>query len=187
MPSAEFLHLRRALGRNRRPPGEVDVSCFRKALERSAFPVAEDVRVEPAHIGGVPGAWLSPPCRRDDRAVLYLHGGGYVMGSSITHGRLAGDIAIAVGVPVFIADYRLAPEHPFPAALEDAVHAYGSLRGRFGSESIAVVGDSAGGGLAGATLPAIRDRGRPQPAPTACLAPLLDLCLRTAHDEPLAR
>jgi monoterpene epsilon-lactone hydrolase len=186
MPSAEFLRLRTVLERNRRPPGVVDVSDFRTALERSAFPVAEDVRVEPAHIDGVRGTWLSPPCRRDDRAVLYLHGGGYVMGSPTTHGRLAGDIAIAVGVPVFVADYRLAPEHPFPAALEDAVRAYRWLRGRFGSASIAVVGDSAGGGLTVATLLAIRDRGWPQPATAVCLSPWLDLSLRTYNDESLA-
>jgi acetyl esterase/lipase len=186
MPSPEFLRLRTVLERNRRPPGVVDVSCFRTALERSAFPVAEDVRVEPAQIGGVPGAWLSPPCRRDDRAVLYLHGGGYVMGSPTTHGRLAGDIAIAVGVPVFVADYRLAPEHRFPAALEDAVRAYRWLRGRFGSDSIAVVGDSSGGGLTVATLLAIRDRGWPQPAAAACLSPWLDLSLTTHDDQSLA-
>jgi epsilon-lactone hydrolase len=185
MPSPEFLRLRTALERNRRSPGKVDVSGFRTALEGSAFPVAEGVRLEPARIAGVSGAWLSPPRRRDDRAVLYLHGGGYVMGSPTTHGRLAGDIAIAAEVPVFVADYRLAPEHPFPAALDDALHAYRWLRGRFGSERIAVVGDSAGGGLTVATLLAIRDRGWPQPATAVCLSPWLDLSLTTHDDQSL--
>jgi acetyl esterase/lipase len=186
VPSAEFIRLRKALEHNRRPPGEVDVADFRAALERSAFPVDEDVRVEPARLGGVAGAWLSPPCHRDDRALLYLHGGGFVMGSPTTHGRLAGDVAIAAGAPAFVADYRLAPEHPFPAALDDALRAYRGLSDRLGSAKIAVVGDSAGGGLAVATLLAIRDRGWPQPATAACLSPWLDLTLTTHDDQSLA-
>ena len=92
MPSAEFIRLRKALEHNRRPPGEVDVADFRAALERSAFPVDEGVRVEPAQLGGVAGAWLSPKCHRDDRALLYLHGGGFVIGRASCRERVCHNV-----------------------------------------------------------------------------------------------
>jgi phosphinothricin tripeptide acetyl hydrolase len=108
--------------------------------------------------------------------VLYLHGGGYVIGSPRSHRHLAAAIARAAGTAVLLADYRLAPEHPFPAALDDAVAAYQWLLGHgLAPGRIVVAGDSAGGGLTVATLLALRDRGLPRPAGGVCISPWVDL------------
>jgi acetyl esterase/lipase len=116
------------------------------------------------------------PNSAPDRVLLYLHGGGYVMGSPRTHRELATRIACEAAARVLLLDYRLAPEHPFPAALEDATAAYRWLRGRgVDARSIAVAGDSAGGGLTLATLMALRDAGESLPACAVCLSPWTDL------------
>src|SRR4029079_371405 len=99
------------------------------------------------------------------RAVLYLHGGGYAIGSINTHRRLAYDISAASAARVLLIDYRLAPEHPFPAALEDATRAWQWLMQQgFAGARLAIAGDSAGGGLALATLVNLRDKRLPPPA-----------------------
>jgi len=142
----------------------------------AAFAVPADVRVEPTRAGPVPAAWISTPGARDDAALLYLHGGGYLLGSVRTHTELCGRIARATGVRVLAIDYRLAPEHPFPAAVEDAVAAHRWLLGRGLEPSrLAVGGDSAGGGLALATLVALRDARERLPACAFCLSPYADL------------
>jgi phosphinothricin tripeptide acetyl hydrolase len=108
--------------------------------------------------------------------VLYLHGGGFVMGSPVTHRKLAGDISRASGARVLLLDYRLAPEHPNPAATDDGVQAYRWLLEQ-GVEpgSVAVAGDSAGGGLTVAVLLALRDAGAPMPAAAVCISPWVDM------------
>jgi len=139
------------------------------------------LEVEVTTVAGRPAEWLVPDGAGRDRVVLYLHGGGYCMGSLDTHRGLAGSIALASGIAVLNLDYRLAPEHPFPAALDDAVSAYLELLGGedVGSartpQQLAIAGDSAGGGLAVATLLALRDAGSPLPAAGACLSPWVDL------------
>jgi acetyl esterase/lipase len=115
----------------------------------------------------------------DDRAVLYLHGGGYTMGSCNTHRALGARLAVVSRAPVLIIDYRLAPEHPFPAALEDALAAYRWLiePGR-PVHSITLAGDSAGGGLVIATAIALRDQGDRLPAAIVCMSPWADLAVQ---------
>src|SRR6204780_5323679 len=140
------------------------------------FPVADDVKCEPVNAGGVKAEWVTAPGADAGRAVLYLHGGGYVIGSINTHRDLAGRISSAAKARVLLIDYRLAPEHPFPAAVEDSVAAYRYMLAQgLKATRIAVAGDSAGGGLTAATLVAIRDAKLPVPAAGALLSPWVDL------------
>jgi acetyl esterase/lipase len=114
-------------------------------------PAAETVRYEPGEVGGVPGWWCRPARADAAGAVLYLHGGGYVLGSAAAYRNFVGQIAARAGAPVFIADYALAPERPYPAAADDVRALYRGLLA-LGFERIALCGDSAGGGLALALL-----------------------------------
>jgi acetyl esterase/lipase len=140
------------------------------------FPVEADIKREAVTAGGIPAEWVSAPDVDAGRAVLYLHGGGYVIGSINTHRSLAARISRASRARVLVIDYRLAPEHPHPAAVEDAVAGYRfMLAGGLQPARIAVAGDSAGGGLTVATLVAIRDAKLPLPAAGACLSPWVDL------------
>ena len=113
---------------------------------------AEGVIYTNAMVGDVSGVWCTPARPTSEAAILYLHGGAYVMGSAHAYRHFVGQIASRTGVAAFIPDYRLAPEHPFPAAVEDVSATYRRLAGKFGSERMAIVGDSAGGGLALACL-----------------------------------
>ncbi len=137
---------------------------------------ARGVAVTPIPDGNIKGEWLRPAGSVDDRAILYLHGGGYFMGSCNTHRSTVSRIAKAGRINALSLEYRLAPEHPFPAALEDAVAAYKWLLNEgFQPYNIAVVGDSAGGGLAIATLLSLRDEGVPLPRVGVCISPWADL------------
>jgi epsilon-lactone hydrolase len=142
----------------------------------SASPPPDGFIVESVSLGGRAAEWLIPGGVQTDAAVLYLHGGGYCIGSLDTHRALGGRIAIAAGCQVATLDYRLAPEHPFPAAVDDAAAAYLELlaQGRR-PERLAIAGDSAGGGLTMAVLLALRKAGAPQPAAAVCLSPWVDL------------
>ena len=111
-------------------------------------PPADGVDYSESSVGGVPGIWCVPTAHQAAAALLYLHGGGFVFGSARAYRHLVGQIAARAGVSAFVADYRLAPEHEFPAALDDARAAYRALAARFGTGRVALVGDSAGGGLA---------------------------------------
>jgi len=169
------------LWRRRHPglrPGPDSYRGVRRLLESSAarVRVPPDIHVEPTRAGGVPGEWVTAPGARADRALLYLHGGGYVAGSPASHRALTAAISRAARIRVLAIDYRLAPEHPFPAALDDAVAAYTWLLGQgFSARSIAVGGDSAGGGLTAALLVRLRDEGRPLPAAAFMFSPWTDL------------
>jgi acetyl esterase/lipase len=116
---------------------------------------ADGVTYEPATVGGVAGVWCRPKDARTDAAILYLHGGAYVLGSSVGYRNLAGQIAARSTTQVFVADYRRAPEQPFPAAVDDSVAAYNGLV-ELGLRAIAVAGDSAGGALSLATIASTR-------------------------------
>lgn len=147
-----------------------------EALATALFPVAADIRVEPTSAGGVPAEWVEAPEIDRHRVLLYLHGGGYTSGSPATHRDLAGRLSRAAGVRVLNVDYRLAPEHPHPAAVEDATAAYRWLLDRgVDAAGAAVAGDSAGGGLTLATLVALRDEGAPLPAAAVGISPWVDL------------
>jgi len=140
------------------------------------FPVDADTKCEPVQAGSVKAEWVSTPGADQGRAVLYLHGGGYVIGSINTHRALAARLSRAAKARVLVIDYRLAPEHPHPAAVEDAVAAYRwMLSTGLKPTRIAVAGDSAGGGLTVATLVAIRDAKLATPGAGACLSPWVDL------------
>jgi epsilon-lactone hydrolase len=123
-----------------------------------------------------------------EQAILYLHGGGYCRGSIRSHAGLAGRLAEASGADVYLFDYRLAPEHPFPAALEDALAAFRWLTGHAGyaPHSTALVGDSAGGGLAVAVLLTLRSSGLGLPASAALISPWLDMRVEHAGSRPTA-
>lgn len=124
--------------------------------------------------GGSPAEWTLAPRGRGQATILYLHGGSYALGSPRSHRHLAGAIGHAAGMAVLTPDYRRAPEHPFPAAVEDAVRTYRWLR-ETRAGPLAVVGDSAGGGLAIATMLALRAAGERLPGAAVCLSPWVDL------------
>ncbi|MEH6543596.1 MAG: alpha/beta hydrolase [Porticoccaceae bacterium] len=131
-----------------------------------------------ATVGGVPGEWQNPAVGDSGKVVLYLHGGGYALGSPASHRTLAGCLADLSYCRTFIADYRLGPEHPFPAAVEDGVAAYKGLLDE-GHEpgQIFIAGDSAGGGLTVAILVSAKAQGLPLPAAGICISPWVDLTL----------
>ena len=159
-------------------PREQSFAEQRAALESltGMAPRPEDVTFTPFQVGGRPAEWVAAPGASDARALLYLHGGGYCVGSINTHRHLAADLSRAAGLRVLVLDYRLAPEHPFPAAVDDAVAAYRFLLDSgLDRRALAIAGDSAGGGLTAATLLALRDADLPLPAAAALLSPWLDL------------
>jgi epsilon-lactone hydrolase len=129
--------------------------------------------------GGVKAEWVSVPASRADRGVLYLHGGGYRVGSPATYRHFTWRVAAAARARLLVVDYRLAPEHPFPAALNDALCAYRWLLAA-GPRRLAIIGDSAGGGLALALLLKLRDDCLPLPAGAVALSPWTDLALTGA-------
>jgi epsilon-lactone hydrolase len=142
----------------------------------SALRGADDVTCTPVDASGVRAEWIVPPGAAAERVLLYLHGGGYVVCSVSTHRELISRLARAAAVRALGVDYRLAPEHPFPAAVEDATTAYRWLVAHgTAPRRIAIAGDSAGGGLTLATLVALRDAGDPLPAAAVCLSPWVDL------------
>jgi acetyl esterase/lipase len=157
---------------------DMDLPTMRNLFEEWHIPTAEPTGVsyEEADAGGVPALWCIPAGGAADRVLLYLHGGGFVVGSIATHRKIAGHLAKAVGVRVMVIDYRRAPEHPFPAQVEDAVTAYRWLLAQ-GVEPghIATTGDSAGGNLAISLVLKVRDDGLPLPAAILPMSPWLDM------------
>ena len=140
------------------------------------FLVPDDVAQEVIDADGVPAEFLVAPGAADDRVVLYLHGGGYVIGSIKSHRYLMQNISRHAGVKTLGLDYRLAPENPFPAAVEDATKAYCWLLAQgYKAKNIAIAGDSAGGGLTLATLVNLRDKGIDLPAAGVLISPWADL------------
>ncbi|WP_440641430.1 alpha/beta hydrolase [Bradyrhizobium sp. PUT101] len=136
---------------------------------------------------GVDGEWIVPARAPRDRAILYLHGGGFRMGSMASHRDLIARMAEASGCRVLAIDYRLAPEHRFPAALDDALQAFGFLLYQgLKPKQIALAGDSAGGNLVLATMLAARDRGQPLPAAGVLMSPWTDLAATGASYESRA-
>lgn len=143
----------------------------------STLPVDGALAFEERSIGAVDGVWLEDPSGSDS-VLLYLHGGAYVVGTAFGYRSLSGNLARAAGTSLFSPEYRLAPEHPYPAAIDDALASYrGLLEAGYTSERIVVAGDSAGGGLAAALLVAIKHAGLPQPAGAWLLSPWADLAV----------
>ena len=143
------------------------------------FQLPMDVRCDSVDAGGVPAEWIATPGVVAERVIYYLHGGGYVMGSVNTHREMVSRLSRAANARVLILDYRLAPENPFPAAVDDSTTAYRWLLSNGVDPSrLVIAGESAGGGLTVATLVALRDAGEPLPAAGICLSPWVDMeCL----------
>jgi monoterpene epsilon-lactone hydrolase len=163
-------------------------------VRRAAMDAAEAALALPSGItasawqsGSTSGLLLSNAGTEGGRMILFLHGGGFVMGSPKSHRNLAAAIALAARSNALLVDYRLAPEHPFPAGLDDALAAYATLLETTGPNSIAIVGDSAGGGLAVSTTIAARMRGLRLPAALVCLSPWLDLTCPAPTERELER
>jgi acetyl esterase/lipase len=155
-----------------------DIATMRETMDAmlTLMPPAEDMTFAPVDAGGVPAEWSSADVADSGRVVIYFHGGAYVMGSVATHRNLVAHIARRSGARVLNVDYRLGPEHPFPAAVEDAVAAYRFvLASGVPAARIAIAGDSAGGGLTAACLVALRDAGETLPGAAVCISPWLDL------------
>jgi acetyl esterase/lipase len=133
-------------------------------------------KIEKVSFNGISAEWICTKEAHERRVILYLHGGGYNVGSPNTHRELAAHISMASGAKILLPDYRLAPEHPFPSALEDATSAYRWLlnTGLTGGD-ISIAGDSSGGGLSIATSISLRDAGEPSPASIVCISPWTDL------------
>jgi acetyl esterase/lipase len=162
------------------PPKKLNLAKERAESDELSkmFKPLTELKNTPVDVNGVPGEWITPPQVSSGHTILYLHGGYYLSGSIQSHRNLAGNIAAAAQARALIIAYRLAPEHPFPAGLDDALTAYSwllALGTRPGQ--IFLAGDSAGGGLVLATLLALRDRGEPLPAAGVCLSPVTNLTM----------
>lgn len=151
------------------------------------LPPVEGVTTTEIDIAGLPSVRIEPDGAPDDRVILYLHGGGYCLGSRGSHGPIVASLAKASGLLTLLPEYRLAPEHPYPAAVEDARAAYSwVLEQGFDPSRIALAGESAGGGLIGALLIALRDAGEPLPSSATLISPWCDLsALGEVSDEAL--
>lgn len=178
MASSQSEQLRAMLRSVKDAPPATTIEEQRANLENltGQAQLPEGTEVSEVTADNVPGEWVSAPNAATDRVVLYLHGGAYLLGSPKTHRELVARISMAAGVRALLIDYRLAPEHPFPAAVEDAVASYRwLLNSGIAPEHIVISGDSAGGGLSMATLLALHDAGDPLPAGAALLSPWTDL------------
>lgn len=157
---------------------EISVENIRNGLEQLAImtKLPKDVKCEPINVMGVPAEWITTPESIKEKVVLYLHGGGWIAGSINTHRDLASRISRASKTRILIIDYRLAPEHPYPAGLEDSITAYKWLINveKIVPNNVVIAGDSAGGGLTIGCLIALRDEGVPLPAAAVCLSPGVD-------------
>ncbi len=164
------------------PGNEFDLEGLRQGMGIRQEPADPNVKCVKTQVGQIPCEWVIAPGARTDLRLLYLHGGGFVSGSGANYLPLAAAISAAAGCAVLLPDYRLAPEHPFPAGLEDCLAAFewmvengpdgaGTARATF------IAGDSAGGGLTLAALLALRDRGRPLPDGGIPMSAFADLTL----------
>jgi monoterpene epsilon-lactone hydrolase len=160
--------------------GGGDVQTVRKAFNElmAQVPVAPDIQQKPVEIGGVTGVEVTIQGKEAENVILYFHGGVYVIGTATASVPLVGDLARRAGAKGITLDYRLAPEHPYPAAVEDARAAYEGLVAQgIAPDQIALAGESAGGGLAVATLLALREAGVPLPCCGYLMSPYVDLTL----------
>jgi monoterpene epsilon-lactone hydrolase len=177
MPSRQLQMIIETL-RSRPAMADLSIEDQRAAFDAlaSQFPLAEDVRRDPVDAAGVPAEWITTPEALHERGIYYLHGGGYTLGSINTHREIISRLSRAARARALAIDYRLAPEHPFPAAVEDSTAAYRWLLAiGVDPARLVIAGDSAGGGLTVATLVALRDAGDPLPAAAVCLSPWVDL------------
>ncbi len=175
MADTEISAIRAILASRPRP---LDLAGRRKRLDEvfGSFPLADGAHAKPADAGGVPTEWTSTSSADQSRVILYLHGGGYVSGSIASHRSMVSHLSVASGARTLALGYSLAPEHPFPAACEDALAGYRFLvDSGFHPSRIVLAGDSAGAGLVMSTLLALRAEGAPMPAGGFLISPWVDL------------
>ncbi len=177
MPSEQFdmlMKMIQAREMEDQPPIEKARADFEEVGRM--FPLADDIQCESVQAGGVRAEWIVAPGASAQRILFYLHGGGYAIGSLDTHRDMVSRLSRAAKARALSVEYRLAPEHPHPAAVEDSVAAYRWLLSEgMDPARIVIGGDSAGGGLTVATLVALRDAGEPMPAAAVCISPWVDL------------
>jgi monoterpene epsilon-lactone hydrolase len=175
-----IAQIRSATRAQKGAPWRIEARKFYDALLEGVSPRA-DVTFESATVGGVPGVWVRPASSRSDEAILHVHGGWFVSGSATAYRHLVGHIAARAGAKAFVPDYRLAPEHPFPAAVDDVLATYRGMN-ESGIRRIAITGDSAGGNLALvlASNVAVKAVG------VVALSPVTDLTLSGASYETRA-
>ena len=177
MPNPEIAAVRGLLRQNRLGPG-LSLVEMREVYDRlgTQFPIPPDVSWRAVSANGVPAEWASTPDARQERVILYLHGGGFTLGSALGYRHVSTQLGRTARALTLTPDYRLAPEHPFPAALDDSLAAYRFLLDAgFAPSCIAIAGDSCGGGLTVATLVAAREAGLPQPACGVCMSSWVDM------------
>ncbi len=177
MPSVEaeraLSELMAAKGRVKRPIADLRREWERRA---EAEPLPEGLKTSAVTAGGVIAEWVIHPDCDSDAVFILLHGGGFCSGGPVTHRKFAAYLSKATNMKVLVPDYRLAPEHPFPAGVHDCLSVYGSLLHEgIPARRIVIGGDSAGGGMAASTLLALREAGAPMPACLVMVAPWLDL------------
>lgn len=176
--ASEQLQMILGMLQARRPDHEPTIEELRAGMEAmtTAFALPPDVQSTPVNADGVPSEWVTTPDIDEQRVIFYLHGGGYCLGSLNTHRDLGQRLSRAAKARVLLIDYRLAPEHRHPAAVDDATAAYRwLLKQGVDPARTVIAGDSAGGGLTVATLVALRDAGIRLPAAGVCLSPWVDL------------
>lgn len=195
MASAELQQVLELIASRSALEGNPTLAEMRESMEANSFAATDAATVKPVEATGVPGEWVTVAESDPNLRVLYFHGGGYVFGSPLTHRRLCEDVARAGGCAVLNLDYRLAPEHPFPAAVDDAIAGLKFIRangpdGEGAAESTLVAGDSAGGGLTLSALLAARDQGIEQPNAAVAISAWTDLAITgdsvtsLADDDP---
>jgi len=180
MAESEIDAIRTLLTSKPRPVGWLE---RRRRLDEvgSVWPVADDIKCTAVDLGGVPGEWSIAPASDAGRVLLFFHGGGYCSGSILSHRRMVTEAGRAAGVRTLAVGYRLAPEHPFPAAFDDALTAWRFLqREGIAPARVAVGGDSAGGGLTIALINRLRVSGDEQPACAWLVSPWTDLTMSGA-------
>jgi acetyl esterase/lipase len=179
MISPEGQRIRNWLSENlKNAPRPSSIQEARAGLEAMASQkqVVAGSLIVPVMLGSVPGEWVSALGDDSEKVILYLHGGGYTMGSLKSSRAMVSELSSASGINALVVDYRLAPEHPFPAAVEDSTAAYRRLLDQgTRPDRVVIVGDSSGGGLALALLVTLRDSGIAPPAAAVLLSPWTDL------------
>jgi len=177
MASEQMRAFLDAMGDQPKPRDTRPIEEQRAGLDElmSTLPIPDDVEIVDFELAGRPARRYVPKGARTDRGVLYLHGGGYTVGSLDAYQSLMAHFSVACAAVVTGLDYRLAPEHPYPAALDDAVAAFAEMSRSTAAEKIMIAGDSAGGGLALACLLRVKDEGTPLPGCATLISPATDL------------
>jgi monoterpene epsilon-lactone hydrolase len=188
MTSAQYDKLYRLLLERRvATPRATDPAAQRATMDAEALPVGDDVHVRATVLGGVPAEMVAATGAAESDITLYVHGGGFCVGSLHTHRKLAGDVSRASGTTCAVIDYRLAPEHPLPAAIDDCVAAYSALVDSHGADRIVIAGDSAGATIAVMALTRLAANGLPMPVASVAISPWIDYrCAGPDYSEKAA-